>query len=107
MVTVPRHKDFHLFLLYDHMRGKYHSNVNRAVEVHMASPTLDTRDRWQLAACLLRAGRSYCGEGGAGTQEGGMTAGLGEPVGHNSGRMCWLGEWPAVTACAGEKISSL
>jgi len=53
VVTVPKHKNFRVFLLYDPIRGEISRAMrNRAVELHMAKPELGTWDTQQL----VRAG---------------------------------------------------
>ena len=76
VVTVPRHKNFRVFLLYDPMRGEISRAMrNRAVEVHMASPTLDT---WQLECAGLGPAAASAAAVGRGQQllreEGGLQA---------------------------------
>ena len=76
VVTAPRHKNFRVFLLYDPMRGEIsRATRNRAVEVHMASPTLDT---WQLVYAGLGPAAASAAAVGRGQQllreEGGLQA---------------------------------
>ena len=79
VVTVPRHENFRVFLLYDPMRGEISRAMrNRAVEVHMASPTLDTWDSWQLVSAGLGPAAASVAAVGRGQQllreEGGLQA---------------------------------